>query len=157
FALNAANGATIVEICRRLDGLPLGIELAAAWIKLLPPQRLLERLDRRLALLVGGPRDAPKRQQTLHATIAWSYDLLKTAAQAILRGRAVLGGAFTLPAAEAVCADREPLDALHTPGYPGLSSGSVLHGLAALVDASLLQPPSDEATWGEPITEPRHS
>ena len=157
FTISASNGATIVEICRHLDGLPLAIELAAAWIKLLPPQRLLERLERRLAFLVGGPRDAPTRQQTLHATIAWSYDLLNTDAQAVLRRLAVFVGGFTLPAAEAVCADREPLDALHAPDHPGLSSGSVLHNLAALVDASLLQPPSDEASWGEPITEPRYS
>jgi predicted ATPase/DNA-binding XRE family transcriptional regulator len=156
FALTAANGATIVEICRRVDGLPLAIELAAAWIKLLPPRRLLERLDRRLPLLVGGPRDAPTRQQTLHATIAWSDDLLDTNAQAILRRLAVFVGGFTLPAAEALCGDRGPLDAIQALGHPGSPSGSVLHGLAALVDASLLQPPSDGAAWAGPITEPRY-
>jgi predicted ATPase len=149
FAITAANGATIVEICRRVDALPLAIELAAAWVKLLPPQRLLERLDRRLPLLVGGPRDAPERQQTLRATIAWSYDLLDTHAQALLRRLAVFVGGFTLPAAEAVCGDRGPVDAIHAPGHPGSPSGSVLQGLATLVDASLLQPPSDGATWGE--------
>ena len=157
FAITAANGATIVEICRRVDGLPLAIELAAAWIKLLPPQRLLERLDRRLALLVGGPRDAPERQQTLHATIAWSYHLLDTDAQAILRRLAVFVGGFALPAAEAVCADRGPVEAPDTPGHPESPSGSVLQRLAALVDASLLQPPSDAAAWAEPIIEPRYS
>ncbi|HEY3228645.1 MAG TPA: tetratricopeptide repeat protein [Roseiflexaceae bacterium] len=157
FALTAANGATIVEICRRVDGLPLAIELAASWIKLLPPQRLLERLDRRLVLLVGGPRDAPTRQQTLRATIAWSDDLLDTDAQAILRRLAVFVGGFTLPAAEAVCGDRGPEDARDALGHPESTSGSVLHGLAALVDASLLQPPSDEVAWGERVTEPRYS
>jgi predicted ATPase/transcriptional regulator with XRE-family HTH domain len=157
FAISAANGATIVEICRRLDGLPLAIELAAAWIKLLPPQRLLERLDRRLALLVGGPRDAPTRQQTLRATIAWSDDLLDTDVQAILRRLAVFLGGFTLPAAESVCGDHGPVAALHASGHAGSPSESVLHGLAALVDASLLQPPSDGAAWREPISEPRYS
>jgi predicted ATPase/transcriptional regulator with XRE-family HTH domain len=157
FALTPANGATIVEICRRVDGLPLAIELAAAWIKLLPPQRLLERLDQRLALLVGGPRDAPERQQTLRATIAWSYCLLDTDAQAILRRLAVFVGGFTLPAAEVVCGDRGPLDVIHAPGHSGAPSGSVLHELAALVDASLLEPPSDGAAWGEWVTKPRYS
>ncbi len=156
FAITAANGATIVEICRRVDGLPLAIELAAAWIKLLPPQRLLERLDRRLALLVGGPRDVPERQQTLRATIAWSDDLLDTDARAILRRLAVFVGGFTLPAAEAVCGDRGPVDARNALSHPESPSRSVLQGLAALVDASLLQPPSDRAAWEEQVTEPRY-
>jgi predicted ATPase/transcriptional regulator with XRE-family HTH domain len=156
FAITAANGATIVEICRRVDGLPLAIELAAAWTKLLPPQRLLERLDRRLSLLIGGPRDAPERHQTLRATIAWSEDLLETDAQVILRGLAVFVGGFTLPAAEAVCGDGGPVDAHDALVAAGSTSGSVLHGLATLVDASLLQPPSDGATWAEQGAEPRY-
>ena len=140
-----------------MDGLPLAIELAAAWSNVLPPRRLLEQLDRRLALLVGGPRDAPTRQQTLHATIAWSDDLLATDAQAILRRLAVFAGSCTLPAVEAVCGDREALAALEAPGDAESPPETVLHGLAALVDASLLQPPSDGALWGEPGTEPRYS
>ncbi|MCA1600039.1 MAG: AAA family ATPase, partial [Chloroflexi bacterium] len=76
FRLDVGNAAAVAEVCRRLDGLPLAIELAAARVALLPPTALLGRLERRLALLKGGPRDSPPRQQTLRATIDWSYTLL---------------------------------------------------------------------------------
>ena len=76
FQMTNANARAIAEICTRLDGLPLAIELAAARIKLLPPQALLKRLDQRLAILTGASRDVPARQQTLRNTIAWSYHLL---------------------------------------------------------------------------------
>ena len=116
-----AADATVAEICRRLDGLPLAIELAAARTKLLSPQGLLERLGSVLPLLTGGTRDAPERQRTLRATIAWSYDLLDPAVQALFARLAVFAGTFPLAAAEAVV-DAE------------------LDGLEALVDSSLVKP-----------------
>ena len=108
----AANGA-VAEICRRLDGLPLAIELAAARVKLLPPQALLERLEQRFSLLTGGARDLPERHQTLRATIEWSYELLEPGEQELLAGLSVFAGGWTLAAAEAVCAfDLETLASL---------------------------------------------
>jgi predicted ATPase/class 3 adenylate cyclase len=100
---NLAPDATIEEICRRLDGLPLAIELAAARTKLLAPDRLLQRLDSALSLLTGGPRDAPARQQTLRATIEWSYELLDPQARDLFACLAVFSGTFPLEAAEEVC------------------------------------------------------
>jgi predicted ATPase/uncharacterized protein HemY len=105
FVVDDENGAAVAEICRRLDGLPLAIELAAARIRLLSPRTLLTRLESRLKLLTDGPRDAPARQQTLRDTIAWSYDLLDEAAKTLFRRLAVFVGGCTLEAAEAVCAD----------------------------------------------------
>jgi predicted ATPase/class 3 adenylate cyclase len=104
FTLTAANAGVVTEICRRLEGLPLAIELAAARIRLLPPAAMLARLDRRLPFLVGGPRDLPSRQQTLRATIAWSYDLLDVAEQEVFRQLGIFASGFSLQAAEAVCA-----------------------------------------------------
>jgi predicted ATPase/class 3 adenylate cyclase len=111
----------VVEICRRVDRLPLAIELAAARAKLLDPPALLARLDQRLPLLTGGRRDAPERQRTLRQTIDWSHELLGRELQGVFRRLAVFAGGFTLEAAEAVCE-------------------ASVDKLAELVDASLLKP-----------------
>jgi predicted ATPase len=136
FQLTAANAPVVAEICRRLDGLPLAIELAAAYSKVLAPPALLAHVERRRLLLTGGTRDAPARQQTLRETIAWSYDLLEAAEQALFGRLAVFVGGCTLEAAEAVCsADGAlPIDAQR--------------GLAELVDKSLLR--VAEGTDAEP-------
>jgi predicted ATPase len=126
FALTARNAASVVDICRRLDGLPLAIELAAARVKILPPPELRARLEHRLELLTGGPRDMPERQQTLRRAIKWSYDLLSPAEQMLFRRLSVFAGGCTLESIEAVCNTREDLGV------------SVLDGVAALVDNSLL-------------------
>jgi tetratricopeptide (TPR) repeat protein len=126
FELSSVNAATVEEICRRLDGLPLAIELAAARVKLFPPEALLDRLDRRLQLLAGGARDLPERQRTLRDTVAWSHDLLGADEQALFGRLAAFAGGFTLEAAEAVCGTAVP------------EGGDVLETLASLVDNSLL-------------------
>lgn len=102
FALSPDNTPVVAEICRRLDGLPLAIELAAAHAKVLPPDALLTRLERRLPMLIGGARDAPARQQTMRDTIAWSHDLLPPDERALFRRMAVFTGGLTIEAAEAV-------------------------------------------------------
>jgi predicted ATPase/class 3 adenylate cyclase/Tfp pilus assembly protein PilF len=126
FALTADNAAAVVEICRRLDGLPLAIELAAARIRLLPPAALLARLDRRLDLLGGGSRDLPARQQTMRTTIAWSYDLLDSDEQRRFARASIFAGGATLDAFAAIADDGDdPLGALDA--------------LASLADKSLLR------------------
>ncbi len=103
FEVNNDNAPAVAEICARLDGLPLAIELAAARIKLLPPRAMLARLQHRLSLLVGGERDLPSRQQTLRGAIDWSYNLLDQEEQTLFRRLSVAVGGCTLQAAEAVC------------------------------------------------------
>jgi predicted ATPase len=127
--LNKTNAPAIVEICSRLDGLPLAIELAAARIKLLPPQALLARLGQRLILLTNGPHDAPARQQTLRNTLAWSYDLLETQEQQLFRRLAVFAGGCTLEAIEALCAAMRQ----------DVRADPVLEGVSSLLDESLVQ------------------
>jgi predicted ATPase/class 3 adenylate cyclase len=112
---------TVAAICRRLDGLPLAIELAAARTKLLPPETLLQRLDHALPLLTAGARDAPERQRTLRATIEWSYELLGDDAKRLFARLAVFAGSFSLEAVEEVC-------------------DADLDALAELVDLGLLKP-----------------
>jgi non-specific serine/threonine protein kinase len=105
FALSAENAPLVAEICRRLDGLPLAIELAAARVYMFPPRDLLVRMEQPLALLTGGPRDAPARQQTLRDTIAWSYGLLDDGEQQLFRVLSVARGGWTLAAAEGFAGD----------------------------------------------------
>jgi len=102
FVVSTENATAIAGICARLDGLPLALELAAARLRMLTPQSLLARLQARLALLTGGNRDLPARQQTMRDTIAWSYDLLDAREQRVFRGLGVFRGGWTLEAAEAV-------------------------------------------------------
>jgi predicted ATPase len=109
----AALGEAVAEVCRRLDNLPLAIELAAARIKLLTPESLLPRLERRLPLLTAGTRDAPERQRTLRATIEWSFDLLEQSEQELFLRLSVFAGGWDLDAAERVCsAELETLGSL---------------------------------------------
>jgi predicted ATPase len=118
FKLTDANAAAVAEICRRLDGLPLALQLAAARLTVLSPGALLARLERRLPLLTRGPRDLPERQQTLRAAIAWSYDMLGAAEQRLFRRLGVFVGGFTLDAVEALIEggpdDLDPLEAIST-------------------------------------------
>ena len=129
FVLNESNGQAVAAICRRLDGLPLAIELAAARTKVLSPAALLARLSRGLDVLTGGPRDQPDRLQTLRAAINWSYELLTYEEQALFGRLSIFTGGFSLEQAEAIAeVDLEP----ETP------AGSVLDVVTALVDSNLL-------------------
>jgi tetratricopeptide (TPR) repeat protein len=111
FTLTNDNADVVGEICRRLDGLPLAIELAAARSRWLDPHALLSRLDHRLQFLTGGPRDLPARQQTLRSTIAWSYDLLDEYEQGAFRALSVFVGGCTLDAAQTVLtSERDTFD-----------------------------------------------
>ena len=144
FRLTTDNAPAVEAVCRRLDGLPLAIELAAARSKVLPPPALLARLERRLPLLTGGGRDQPPRQQTMCDTIAWSYDLLTPREQALFRCVSVFVGGFTAEAAEAVAEGmRDEVKGKSGDGTPPPASSllphpSVLDGIASLVDQSLL-------------------
>jgi predicted ATPase/uncharacterized protein HemY len=156
FQLSPANAGAVAEICARLDGLPLAIELAAARSKVLSPAALLARLGSRLQVLTGGPRDLPTRQQTLRATIAWSYNLLGVPEQILFRCFGIFAGGWTLEAAEAV--GRGP-SAVHDAAegsatghrLPASSHGpptTIVDGLQVLVDKSLVQQAA--AMDGEP-------
>ena len=126
FRVTADNAAAVAQVCGRLDGLPLAIELAAACVPTLSVQQVAARLDDRFRLLTGGSRTAQGRHQTLRATLDWSYDLLSEAERLLLRRLAIFAGGWTLEAAEAVCAD----DGLESGALPGL--------LMRLVDTSLV-------------------
>jgi len=147
--LTAAAAPVVAEVCQRLDGLPLALELAAGWVKLLTPEALLEtlagpRTDRggALDLLVGGATDLPHRQQTLRATLDWSHDLLTRAEQTVFRQLAVFVGGCTLAAAEAVCR------------APDAPPGRILSTLRSLLDMSLVRSDVPAPSGGTP-DEPR--
>ncbi|HEY4439039.1 MAG TPA: adenylate/guanylate cyclase domain-containing protein [Candidatus Elarobacter sp.] len=127
FALAAENAPFVAEICRRLDGIPLAIELAAARVKVLAPQQLAQKLDERFRVLTGGDRSALPRQQTMRALIDWSYDLLADEERTVFRKLSVFAGGFTLETASTVCSD-ERVDEI-----------AVLDLLSSLVDKSLVQ------------------
>lgn len=130
FRLDAHNAEAVARICQRLDGLPLAIELAAARVKVLPPQAILDRLDERLKLLTGGSQDLPDRQKTLRSTLEWSYSLLQDQEKILHARLGVFVGGFGLEAAEAVCNPSGDLD--------------VLEGISSLINNSLLK---QEETW----------
>jgi predicted ATPase/DNA-binding XRE family transcriptional regulator len=129
FALTSASGPLVVAICRRLDALPLALELAAPWLRVLTTEGLLRRLEQDALLSTSGPRDLPERQQTMNETVAWSHQLLDAAAQHAFRRLGALTGRFSLDAAAAVIAQPD-----------GVSAGSVpvLSAVAGLIDKSLL-------------------
>jgi predicted ATPase/class 3 adenylate cyclase/Tfp pilus assembly protein PilF len=136
FKVTNESAPAVAEICVRLDGLPLAIELAAARIKMLPPKAMLQRLSSRLKLLTGGARDLPERQRTLRATIEWSHALLDEGEQLLFARLAVFSGGRTLEAIEAIC---DPEGALPVDSFEGVSS---------LLDKSLLR--QEEGPNGEP-------
>jgi predicted ATPase/DNA-binding CsgD family transcriptional regulator len=158
FALSDANAVAIAEVCTRLDGLPLAIELAAARSKVLSPPALLARLTDRLKVLTGGPHDQPSRLQTMRKAVAWSYDLLASEDQALFRRLSVFAGGCTLEAAEAVCGDQESgvsgedepdeRSLTHDPRLATPLTVAVLDGIASLVDKSLLR--QVDVAEGEP-------
>ena len=150
FVLTDANAPAVAAICARLDGLPLAIELAAARSAMFAPPMLLARLERRLPLLTGGPRDLPPRLRTMRDAIAWSYDLLSPDEQRCFRRLAVFAGGFAVAAAEAVAGDgdgdgekvrrKDGEDGSVAPSHLLSVSPSVLDCVASLVDKSLLHP-----------------
>jgi predicted ATPase len=155
FSMTEDNASVVAEIVRRLDGLPLAIELAAARIAHLTPSALLARLESRLPLLTGGARDLPDRQRTMAATIAWSHDLLSADEQTLFRRLAVFAGGFTLDAADAVGAEGEVASGSrkaednNSPAFRlPPSAVNVLDGVASLVNDSLLR--QESGPDGEP-------
>lgn len=139
FGLHAENAGAIAEICRHLDGLPLAIELAAARTRLFTPQALLARLEHRLGLLTGGPQDLPPRHQTMRATLDWSYSLLSSAEQWLLRQVAVCVGSWSVEVAEAIAGGAE---------YERSGQAPLIDLLASLVEKSVAR--AEPAPDGEP-------
>jgi predicted ATPase/DNA-binding XRE family transcriptional regulator len=139
FSCTDDNRRAVMEICARLDGIPLGIELAAARVQALTPAEIVTRLDDCLQLLIGGSRTAPPRQQTLHAAITWSYELLAVDDRRLFDQLAIFSGGWDLRAAEMVCAE------------PGLARDHVLNGLQRLVDRSLVRTDHGRYSLLEPL------
>ncbi len=148
FAITDANARVVAEICHRLEGLPLAIELAAARLNIMPVQALLARLGNRLGILTGGPRDLPERQQTVRATIEWSYSLLDRQEKELFARLSVFAGGCTLEAVEAVCGMRNAEwgmrnedEAGNIPNseFPIPHSDDLLEHLSALVNSSLVR------------------
>ncbi|MFE4470103.1 ATP-binding protein [Leifsonia sp. NPDC056824] len=134
FELNSGNAQAVAEICLALDGVPLALELAAARTRIMSPESLRERLDHSLAVLIGGPRDLPTRQQTLRKTIEWSAELLDAEPRRMLSRISVFPGGFSLEAAQAVAVDSADLDAIDL--------------LSDLVDSSLVsEQDREDSTW----------
>ena len=140
FSITNENTPAVAEICHRLDGLPLAIELAASRIKMLTSEAILERLSSRMKLLTGGARDLPERQQTMQSAIAWSHDLLEESEKVLFSQLSVFVGGFTLKGAEAVC------------NVDGDVEIDILEGVSSLVDKSLLK---QEASQIRDVDEPR--
>jgi predicted ATPase/class 3 adenylate cyclase/Tfp pilus assembly protein PilF len=136
FGLDVANAATVAAICRRLEGMPLAIELAAAWVRTLPVAQIDERLEHSLDLLSKGPRQGPDRHSSLRATLTWSHNLLDPTEQVLFRRLSVFAGGFTLAAAERVASGE------------GLDVTEVLDALDGLVDKSLVGVSIDQAGQG---------
>jgi predicted ATPase/DNA-binding XRE family transcriptional regulator len=130
FRLTSANGATVTAICRRLDALPLALELAAPWMKVLTADELLRRLAHNVLLSTVSPRDLPERQQTINATVAWSYQLLAPQEQRVFRRLGALPGRFPIEAAAAVLAGSDDVSSV--------TSDDALRAVAGLIDKSLL-------------------
>ncbi|WNF01647.1 BTAD domain-containing putative transcriptional regulator [Streptomyces luomodiensis] len=137
-AADPDTAAAVAEICRRLDGLPLAIELAAARLRLLTPRQIADRLDDRFRLLTSGSRTALPRQQTLRAVVDWSWDLLDERERTVLRRASVFAGGWTLSAAEAVCADAQPVENV-------LTDDGEVHGALTDATAGTPRPPAPDA------------
>jgi predicted ATPase/DNA-binding XRE family transcriptional regulator len=145
FALTAPNAPAVAAISQRLDGLPLAIELAAARVKMLPPESLWSKLERRLPLLTGGGRDLPARQRTMRDAIAWSYDLLTPQERAVFRTLSVFAGGFTLEAAENVAGSRWRGATRESVG----AAPAALDLVGSLLEKSLVEPMSVSAEGAE--------
>jgi predicted ATPase len=160
FEITEENNTAVIEICRRLDGLPLAIEIAAARIKILPLEALRRRLDQSLTLLVGGAKDLPDRQQTLRRTIDWSFELLEAEEQSLFTRLGVFAGGFTLEAAESICNPTGEIDVFS--GIETLLNSSLLRQVKSVSDEprfDMLQTIRDyalEKAEGAGITEELH-
>jgi predicted ATPase len=139
FALTDQNAAIVTEICQQLDGMPLALELAAALLRVLSVEQIASRLYDRFCLLTGGARTALPRQQTLRATIDWSYGLLTEDERILLQRLSVFAGGWTLEAAETVCGDSPlALGGAACAARPSIPAADILHNLIGLVDKSLV-------------------